>query len=86
MNEGLQLLSNKIDNLYSAQTDLERRRAAGKAQLEELAGNIIAIANTRLKQSEVNFEFKKAKLDYLILNQSLYSAVLSKNEIRQLMN
>ena len=86
MNEGLQLLSNKIDNLYRAQTDLERRRAAGKAQLDELAENIIAIANTRLKQSEVKFEFKKAKLDYLILNQSLYSAVLSKNEIRQLMN
>ena len=80
------LNSEKLDNLVKNQEELEIRKAAGKANLEEQAQGIVDIANARIKLIDLKLQFEKAKLEYLLLNQTLYSLVLNEDEVTQLLH
>ena len=80
------LNSEKLNNLVKNQEELEIRKAAGKANLEEQAQGIVDIANARIKLIDLKLQFEKAKLDYLLLNQTLYSLVLNEDEVTQLLH
>ena len=86
LDEQLQLNSDKLDNLLENKRELEIRKDAGKAQLEELAQSVIDISNAKIKLIDLTYLFDKSKLDYLLLNQSIYSSVLDDDEILQLLN
>ena len=86
LDEQLQLNSDKLDNLLENKRELEIRKDAGKAQLEELAQSVIDISNAKIKLIDLTYLFDKSKLDYLLLNQSIYSSVLDDDEIIQLLN
>ena len=80
------LNSEKLNNLVKNQEELEIRKAAGKANLEEQAQGIVDIANARIKLIDLKLQFEKAKLEYLLLNQTLYSLVLNEDEVTQLLH
>ena len=82
----VQLNSEKLDNLIQAQKELEVRKAAGKANLEDQAQSIVDVANAEIKLIDLNFEYEKAKLEFLLLNQTLYRLVLSDDDVKQLLN
>lgn len=86
LDEQLQLNSDKLDNLLENKRELEIRKDAGKAQLEELAQSVIDISNAKIKLIDLTYLFSKSKIDYLLLNQSIYSSVLDDDEILQLLN
>ena len=86
LDEQLQLNSDTLNNLLENKRELEIRKDAGKAQLEELAQSLIDISNAKIKLIDLNYLFDKSKLDYLLLNQSIYSSVLDDREMIQLLN
>jgi hypothetical protein len=86
LDEQLQLNSDTLNNLLENKRELEIRKDAGKAQLEELAQSVIDISNAKIKLIDLNYLFDKSKLDYLLLNQSIYSSVLDDRETIQLLN